>query len=350
MKRIFWVLIGAVMVGAVHAQLVEQGEPAVVYYSPKTDIVIDFSYEIEEQEAGVFAEFAEAMLGVNDAVKETKATYTLKDARILTATTTDYSRPHKVVNDPAVPLLLSINEKQLLCGYNTPQVEKEARSNKRESSEKERVKSRMTSIKPAPYPEEVLKAANPLAQANAVAQQIFHLREMRTYLLSGEVEKAPADGRSMELVLAELDKQEQALTELFVGKKSHRTAHKEIRFEPSSTDQKAYFSAENGFTDAENIDAEQITMSTVLYPQRYVATEEDPKAKKKPVLVSQIVYNLPGSADVKVVYKGHVLAKRTIAVAQLGVDVPLAKDLFAGKDLPIIVFNEKTGNIQSISK
>ncbi len=348
MKRIFWVLIGAVMVSAVHAQLVEQGEPAVVYYSPKTDVVIDFSYEVEEQEAGIYAEFAEAMLGTSDAVKETKATYRLKDARILTATTTDYSRPHKVVNDPAVPLLLSINEKQLLCGYNTPQVEKTARNNKSES--KREAAKAVSSSRPAPYPEEVLKAANPLAQANAVAQQIFHLREMRTYLLSGEVEKAPADGRSMELVLAELDKQEQALTELFVGKKSHRTAHKEIRFEPSSMDQKAYFSAENGFTDAENIDAELITMSTVLYPQRYVATEEDPKTKKKPVLVSQIVYNLPGSADVKVVYKGHVLAKRTIAVAQLGVDVPLAKDLFAGKDLPIIVFNEKTGNIQSISK
>lgn len=348
MKRIFWVLIGAVMVSAVHAQLVEQGEPAVVYYSPKTDIVIDFSYEVEEQEAGVYAEFAEAMLGTSDAVKETKATYRLKDARVLTATTTDFSRPHKVLNDPAVPLLLSINEKQLLCGYNTPQVEKQARSNRSES--KRETAKKVSSSRPAPYPEEVLKAANPLAQANAVAQQIFHLREMRTYLLSGEVEKAPADGRSMELVLAELDKQEQALTELFVGKKSHRTAHKEIRFEPSSTDQKAYFSAENGFTDAENIDAEQITMSTVLYPQRYVATEEDPKAKKKPVLVSQIVYNLPGSADVKVLYKGHVLAKRTIAVAQLGVDVPLAKDLFTGKDLPIIVFNEKTGNIESISK
>jgi hypothetical protein len=37
-------------------------------------------------------------------------------------------------------------------------------------------------------------------------------------------------------------------------------------------------------------------------------------------------------------------------LAQLGIDVPLAKDVFAGPELPVIVFNEKTGNIISISK
>ena len=62
------------------------------------------------------------------------------------------------------------------------------------------------------------------------------------------------------------------------------------------------------------------------------------------------MYNLPGSATLDVMIKGNVLASRTFPVAQLGVDVPLAKDLFSGKELPIIVFSEKTGNIISISK
>lgn len=350
MKKVFLLLVGAMLGSAVYAQIVEEGEPAVVYYSPKTEIVVDFQYEVEEQEAGLYAEYAEQLLGAEKAVMETKKTYCLKGARILTATKTDYSRPHKVVNEPGVPMLLSINEKGLLCGYNTPLEEKSPRSDKRNDSRTDREKSRMNPLRVAPFPEEVLKAVDGLGEANAVAQQIFHLREMRTYLLSGELEHAPADGRSMELVLEELDKQEQALTELFVGKTHKRREHKEVRFEPSAQDQQWFFSTENGFTNADNIDAEPINVNTVLYPQKYAASEQDPKEKKKPVTVSQIVYNLPGSADVKVVYKGEVLAKKTLPVAQIGVDVPLAKDLFTGKELPVILFSEKTGNIISISK
>ena len=350
MKRIILLFIGAMMGCAVFAQIVEQDEPAIVYYSPKTSVVVEFSYTIEKQEAGVFAQYAKELLGTDNAIKETKTTYVLDKARILTATTTDYSRPHKVVNDPSFPLLLSINEKQVLVGYNAPQTE--VPESKNTSKDAKNEKPHADKLTVAPYPEEVVKASKSSAdEASAIAQQIFHLREMRTYLLSGEVEHAPADGKSMELVLNELAKQEQALTELFVGKKTIRYELKEMRFDPTYKEEKQwFFSAENGFTDAENIDAEPITVTTVLYPQKYAATEEDPKAKKKPVALTQIVYNLPGSGDVKVVYKGAVLAKRTLSIAQIGVDVPLAKDIFTGKELPVILFNEKTGNIISISK
>ena len=37
-------------------------------------------------------------------------------------------------------------------------------------------------------------------------------------------------------------------------------------------------------------------------------------------------------------------------MAQFGADMPLPKELFTGKDLPVIVISEKTGNIISISK
>ena len=35
------------MMCAVHAQVVEQGEPALVYYSPCTHVVLDFSYKVK---------------------------------------------------------------------------------------------------------------------------------------------------------------------------------------------------------------------------------------------------------------------------------------------------------------
>ena len=338
------------MVSAMQAQVVEQGEPAMVYYSPKTTIALDFTYTVETQERGVFADFAEAMLGITQAVKEDKITYTLQDVRIGTSTSADYSRPHKVVAETDFPLLLSISEKGLLKGYNVPDEASAPRPNK---EEKHKEKPHFDTRHMAPYPEEVLKAATSKAQAHAAAQQIFHIRETRMYLINGEVEHAPADGKAMELVLNELDRQERELIELFVGKKHHRTEHKQIMWVPEEKASLWFFSEENGFTDADNIDAEAISVSAILYPQRYAVSSmaEEPKGKKKGgVVASQIVYNLPGSAAVKVLYKGDVLGKRTLPIAQLGIDVPIAKDLFTGNELPVIVVSEKTGNIVSISK
>ena len=341
------------MMCAVHAQaVVEEGEPALVYYSPKTTVVVDFTYTVEKQEAGIYAQYAETMLGVTNAIKENKTVYTLNEARIATATSTDYARPHKIEVD-GIPMLYRINEKGLLTGYNLPPYENKYTDPKEPKQEcKHEWKHGNKPFAPKttviPYPEEVLKSGNPMAQASAVAKQIFHLRETRMYLINGEVEHAPADGEAMRLVFEELDRQEQALTELFIGKKSKHTEHKRVQFTPEQKRQIWYFSEGNGFTDAENVDANTIVASVAVQPQQYVPTTAD--KKKKAAEPSSLVYNLPGNGEVKVLYKGKELAKRTIAIAQLGIDVPLAKDLFKGNSLPVIVVSEKTGNIVSISK
>lgn len=347
MKRLFLLLIGAWLMCGLHAQVVKENEPALVYYSPKTTIVLDFTYTVETFEPGIYAPYAEAMLGVSDAVKENKEVYTLKNVQINTSTGTDYNRPHKVTAEGGIPMLLSINEKGLLTGYNVaPQEKKETRKT---GFDPEAAKPRTMKSHIAPYPEEVLKAATPMAQANEVAKQIFHLRETRMYLLNGEVEHAPADGESMKLVMAELDKQEQALTELFVGKRSKKTCHKHMRVTPDETEKIYFFSDENGFTDAENVDADTIKVTLSAQKQTLLPPAVLGKKQKAPAL-SQIVYNLPGNCEIKVTYKECSMNKRTVPVAQFGVDVPLSQDLFTGATLPVIIFDERTGNIKSISK
>ena len=361
MKHLFLALVGAMMVCTISAQVLEQNESALVYYSPRTSVVLDFTYTVETFEAGIYAQYAEAMLGTTDAVSENKKVYTLKDVHIGTRTITDYDRPHKINTESGIPMLLNINDKGLLTGYNVPLPEKKSAPQQDKNCTKPAQKSKTTGSKVAPYPEEVLKAATPEAQAFEVAKQIFHIRETRMYLLNGEVEHAPADGRAMELVLDELDKQEQTLTELFVGKKRKKTEHKEVAFanicrqgtEANNViKHRLYFSEENGFTNGDNIDADTIMIHIHLQTADYKAPETDPKkSKKKGEELTQLTYNLPGSALVKVRTKrGELFRERTVPVAQLGIDVPLPKSMFTDNELPKIVFSEKTGNIVSISR
>ena len=348
MKRLFLLLIGAWLVCGLHAQVVKQNEPALVYYSPKTTVVLDFTYTVETFEPGIYAQYAEAMLGATDAVKENKKVHTLDKVQILTSTSADYNRPHKITAEGGIPMLLSINTKGLLTGYNVPAVQ-EQKENRKTGFNPDSDKARTIKNKVAPYPEQVLEAATPISQAHEVAKQIFHLRETRMYLLNGEVEHAPADGEAMKLVLAELDKQERELTELFMGKKTRKTHHEQIRLLPDVETEYYFFSEENGFTDAENIDADTIKVTLQAQRQTLLPPAVLGKKQKAPAL-SQIVFNLPGTCEVKVVYKGNELNKRTLSIAQFGVDVPLSLDLFTGATLPVIHFDERTGNIRSITK
>ena len=329
-------------------------ESAITYYSPKTSIVLDFAYYEEKQEVGPFALFAESLLGIKDAVMENSTTYSLEGVRIHTRTEADFSRAHNIVAEKGMPIqLLNINERGLLIGYNLPPQEKESKR----SPSREGVKSRITTTNVLPYSEEILEAKGVAAQAKAVAKQIFRIREMRMYILGGEVEHAPADGRAMKLVLDELDKQEAQLLELFVGKKSVQTLNKQVVCCPQGDtfkqwQEELYFSEENGFTDAENIDAQKINIHAEFQHQ-FIQQDNDAKKAKKgknATEPSQIVYNLPGNAEVMVTYKDETIGKRTLPVAQFGIDIPLPKALFIGTQLPVIVFNEKTGNIVSISK
>jgi len=356
MKKIFLGLMVALMlVATTQAQTLQQGEPALVYYSPCTHVVLDFSYTVETYQKGMYAQYAEKLLGLSDIVEEDKTIYTLKGVKVHTRTDADLTRPHKVVAEPGVPMqLLQINEKNLLVGYNLPYEESPAKPNNTPNEPEQHKPCRK---KVAPFTEDVIEARTLADEAHAVAKQIFRIREARMYLLSGEVEHAPADGQAMKLVLEELNKQEKELVELFIGTKSRVVKHKKVEYTPMGENfklfnERLHFSPENGFTSPENVDAEEVgvTIQFTRPQTSNLAANDDQKGKKKEVQASQIVYNLPGSGLLRVRYKGELLAEKTLPMAQFGVDVPLAKDLFTGKTLPTIKISERTGNVVSISQ
>lgn len=327
-------------------------ESALVYYSPKNSLVFDFTYSIEIQEMGKYAPFAEELLGITDALTETRTIYNLQHVSVGTRTHVDLNRPHKVTTDPLIPIyLLNINEKGLLTGFNT---NVKAKQQAKKAKIEEKIKSK--SIKTIPFSEDMLGSKSLAEQAQVVAQQIFHIREIRMYLLSGEVEHTPADGEAMKLILDELKRQEKQLLALFVGKKTITTQHYSYEYCPIKNEEKTYnnilyFSPENGFTDAENIDAEEIKINMDYQHQHITPPVEEKKSKKKDTYQpSQLVYNIPGHTCISITYKGEKLVNKTLPIAQFGVDMSLPTNLFVNQKLPSIIFSEKTGNIISISK
>ena len=65
--------------------------------------------------------------------------------------------------------------------------------------------------------EETLAAGSTAKMAELIAQDIYEIRESRNLLVRGQADNMPKDGEQLRLMLNQLDKQDQAMTSLFIG-------------------------------------------------------------------------------------------------------------------------------------
>ena len=348
MKKTMIILAAILMAGSqLNAQLVLENEAAMVYYMPKNELAITLHYKVVDEEPGIFYQYAKRYLGAKQVITESKRSCVLTHVSTELLTSADTNRAYKITAGQGIKeQLIRLSEDGRLLGYNVG-VENATEpllfSGKAESYciENEVL---------MPLLEEQFVASSTAKMAEGAAKLIYRLRETRLNLLAGEVEHVPADGKSMELVLAELEKQEQALVELFVGKKKVSSGSKTLRYKPEECVYDAVlcrFSLHSGVVDANDLSGEPLYIS-VDATQEMVQplVEENSKA---PAL-SQLYYNLPGEADVVLKYKGEEWMRAHYQIAQLGVAIPLAKQWFTGKDIPVIRLNPETGNILSIEQ
>jgi hypothetical protein len=161
------------------------------------------------------------------------------------------------------------------------------------------------------------------------------------------MEHVPADGMAMQLVLDEINKQEQALVELFVGTRVVKHGSHTLRYLPEESVEKEVIcrlSQHTGIVDKNDLSGEPIYLTVEATKQalRMQMMEEG----KVPTL-SQLYYNLPGNAVIRIEHKGKVMNESEFPVAQWGVAIPLSAELFT-KIAPVIRINPQTGNILSI--
>ena len=341
-------------VGYTNAQVVRENEAAVVYYMPKTELVIHIDYEVVTQIPGVFYQYAERYLGAEEIIMENNTNCQLRAVRVATESSADTERAYKVTAQKGINTqLVSLSEDGRLVGYGIENASlqfSERSQGELQNGSKAAYSLEAKSEELMPLLEEQFMAGSVAKMAEGAAKQIYRIRETRLNILAGDVEHVPADGKAMELVLNELDKQEQALVALFVGKTQVTHHTHAVRYVPGESVEKEVvcrLSAHNGIVDKNDLSGEPLYLTLVakkqtLLPAGYI--------DKNTPLLSQIHYNLPGEAQVTLTFKGKQMAEQTVAVAQYGVAVPLVQDLFAGKAIPKIKISAETGNILEIRR
>lgn len=355
MKQLMIIVAALLMaVGYTNAQIVRENEAAVVYYMPKTELVIHIDYEVVTQTPGVFYQYAERYLGAEEIIMENNTNCQLRAVRIATESSADTDRAYKVTAQKGINTqLVSLSEDGRLVGYGIENASlqfSERSQGELQNGSKAAYSLEAKSEGLMPLLEEQFMAGSVAKMAEGAAKQIYRIRETRLNILAGDVEHVPADGKAMELVLNELDKQEQALVALFVGKTQVTHHTHAVRYVPEESVEKEVvcrLSAHNGIVDKNDLSGEPLYLTLVAKKQTLLPAGI---ADKNTPLLSQIHYNLPGEAQVTLTFKGKQMAEQTVAVAQYGVAIPLAQELFTGKSTPIITITEDTGNILSIEK
>ena len=355
MKQLMIIVAALLMaVGYTNAQVVRENEAAVVYYMPKTELVIHIDYEVVTQTPGVFYQYAERYLGAKEIIMENTTNCQLRAVRVATESSADTERAYKVTAQKGMNTqLVSLSEDGRLVGYGLENAS--LQFSERSQSELQNGSKAAYSLEARgkelmPLLEEQFMAGSVAKMAEGTAKQIYRIRETRLNILAGDVEHVPADGKAMELVLNELDKQEQALVALFVGKTQVTRHTHTVRYVPGESVEKEVvcrLSAHNGIVDKNDLSGEPLYLTLVakkqtLLPAGYI--------DKNTPLLSQIHYNLPGEAQVALTFKGKQMAEQTVAVAQYGVAVPLVQDLFTGRAIPKIKISAETGNILEIRR
>ena len=323
----------------------------VTYFLPKTVLTVHVNYSKTIQKAGPFARYAEKYLGVKEqsVVFEDRIYYTLNTINMESKGIVDKNASYLVeLKSKTTSPFVYLTEDGLICTINADYAPESANKSKvavvRPTSEVS------TALSHSVYTEEYLRAGSVTKMAEVAAKQIYKLRESRTDLLTGNADNAPRDGEGMKIVLANLEAQEKALVELFMGTTGVESLDAEFEIEPLTNVEKKVlfrFSKYFGIVDPEDLSGSPVYIN--IHDLEITEAKEiiDPKRKTKEL--SSIVYNIPGKATVEVFYGINSMYKNTFSIVQFGTKQVLAPSLFNDKKVPTkIYFYPETGAIRQI--
>jgi hypothetical protein len=318
----------------------------ITYTLPKTMLVINAGVTKTVCKTGPYFRYAEKYLGVRNAVTEDETYYELSRITLENKGIPDPENTYMIeFKSGTVAPYVYLTEDGLLCSINA---EYESPADRAVSDDETRAQKNTNAT--AIFTEELLMAGSVARQAEIAAKQIYHIRESRMDILTGDADNLPPDGDAMKLVIKQLEDQEKALSDLFVGTRTAETVYYDVAITPNDDFENEVlfrFSNRLGILAADDLGGAPIVMNLE-------ATERAPQLdskeiEKKEKSLKGIIYNVPGKARVEIKMNQHTLYKGEVQVTQFGTREGLTPVMFEDKKSPVkVYFYPETGAIKQI--
>lgn len=317
----------------------------IVYTLPKTKYEVTIITKQKQFTPGTLAPWAAKFLG-KDVTTKPWAKSEIIEVKIKAVGVANADRQYLVAFDkktiaPFVSLapggiIYSIN------GKNTPEVERE---------QKLPNYPRPDRSLPA-LPREYSLATTMAKRAEIASSYLYEVRENMMNIVSGEVDQMPKDGESMRLILDKLKTEETKTLRLFEGDTTTVVQQQTLSLEPEDKDLERaliYFSPTAGLqANKEAQDAEALTLRIKIVER---SPELDPKELARREKSDGIVYNLPGTALVSLIYKGQELAQERLPITQVGTIQTMSKKMLNLKEAgtTAIYFDLRSGALLRVT-
>lgn len=327
---------------------VKANDFGIVYSLPKTLLTVDAEVTKVSCKAGPYYQYAEKYLGVKDIVTEDQVYYELGKITLENHGVPDKDATYMIqFKQKTVAPFAYLTEDGLLCSINAV-YKPDSIAKKKDVTKKQPVTS--SGDQASVYSEELLMAGSMAKQAEVAAKQIYRIRESRLNILTGEVDNLPPDGDAMKIVIQQLEEQERILTELFTGIKTREVIHYAVDIEPTESLEKEVlfrFSKKLGIVDADDLGGAPVYLNLKALEKQ---SQLDPKeAEKKEKSMKGIVYNVPGKAEVEILFDKKSLFKGDVMVTQFGYREELTPVMLEDKKAPVkVYFYPETGAIKQI--
>lgn len=217
-----------------------------------------------------------------------------------------------------------------------------------------------TTFTPAPQPtplnpydymsQDILSAGNLPKMAQLVAQEIYDIRDSRNQLSRGEADFMPKDGEQLRLMYAQLNTQEAALMQLFLGTTKVDTTEHVVTFVPEPSAKRTVvfrFSKKFGFATADDLSGEPYYMN-IDNENSIMAAPAVAEEAKKEKDEFQLGVSLPGKIRLTLTADGTNKVYFETYAAQFGKVEMLSGALFGKKFTSKIKLDAATGAVTKL--
>jgi len=319
---------------------------AMVYTLPTTRLAVTIEAEMTVKRPGEFYKYAKKYLNINNPITTESRTATLKSATVTTFGSPDTDERYAVQfkNGTAPYMILSADNIPL--AINT---EKTLKADARPLPEAIPAPPTPLETKAARQvvSEEMMQSQSTAKRAELAAAALFAIRQTRSDLITGQAEQTPPDGKSLQLMLDNLEAQEQALMAMFVGTTAVSTDVATFNVTPDDDISRmvvARISATDGIVDANDLSGAPVYLDLTVTSRGQLPVNE--KGEELAFPKNGLAYCIPGVANVKITYDGKIYFEDDEEMAQFGIVYGLAPNSFTDRKAPIfVIFDPATGAI-----
>lgn len=321
---------------------------ALVYTLPTTRLSVTLEAEITVRKPGEFHKYAKKYLNISNPISHEEHSASLKSAITTTRGVPNPNERYAVQFKNGTDPYMLLSPDNIPLAVNTTDTYSAPDITLPESRDAEPTPLQTPAARQV-ISEEMMQSQSTAKRAELAASALFAIRQTRADLISGQAEQMPPDGKSLQLMLDNLDAQEKALMAMFVGTTATHTQVRTYSVTPKGDIRNqiiARISPLEGLVDANDLSGTPVYLNLTVTQRGEMPVNE--KGIRLEFPKNGFAYCIPGKADVSVSYDDATYFNSATDFAQFGVVYGLAPNSFTDKKNPIyVIFDPATGAITS---